>query len=295
MEAQHDKMESHEMEAHEMEAHEIEIGEMKTYKMKTVPADNGTNFIRNNTYYTMDKATPTKKRGHCQAEVLLVPDIIFVMAPVLSKPRPAPTNGGHNNSTNVAQLHAENYPHSERDVDSIQRKYQKLYRKLTSGRIPTGDPNIPDKIAFLAKEIKYLIGQTVNDDTSCNDNNYTPIWERNNGNDTIPPVGQPSQLTSSSSVKSPILVDESVIPEAPLSLSSTKLKKTKKKRFYKKKVASDDEIMNSILSLARAYFSCHNNNNNNNNNSSSSSSDNNSNAKCTHDESNNTMVERCDY
>eukprot|EP00536_Pseudo-nitzschia_multiseries_P017414 jgi/Psemu1/50759/gm1.50759_g len=198
----------------------------------------------------------------------------------------------------VAQLCAENYPHSERDVDSIQRKYQKLHRKS----IPTGDPNIPDDIA-LAKEIKYMI-----------DNNYTPIWEHNkNDNNAIRPIGQPSQLTSSFSVEPLALVSESVIAEAPLSLSSAKSKKAKKKISYKMKATSYDvvaafhlsfeqqernavrarqeqqETMNYILSLARAHFSSHNSSSSGS--SSDSNSNSNSNSKHTCDESNNPMVE----
>eukprot|EP00536_Pseudo-nitzschia_multiseries_P008219 jgi/Psemu1/19922/gm1.19922_g len=282
-------------------------------------------------YTSMDKATP-KKRGCHRSEVLPVLGIIFVMAPVLSKSQPAPTNGGCKNGTtsnytkaevmnmincvrkvlpigpdqqeHIAQLHPENYPHSEMD---------KLHQKS----IPTADPNIPDNIA-LTKEINdgeeefdLEQGYTVNEDTNCNNNNYTPIWERSNGNDAIPPLGQPFQLTASSSVEFPTLIGESVIAEAPFSLSSATSKKAKKKRSYKRKATSDDvltvfhlsfeqqernamrarqeqqETMNSILSLARAYFSSRNNNNNNNNNISG----NNSNAKCTHYESNNPMVE----
>eukprot|EP00536_Pseudo-nitzschia_multiseries_P011898 jgi/Psemu1/30435/gm1.30435_g len=260
----------------------------------------------------MDNAT-TKKRGHCQSEVLPVLDTIFVMAPPLSKPQPDPANGGCKNGTSnytkaevmnmlncmkkglpispdqwehIAQLYTDNYPHSARE---------KLHQKS----IPTGDPNIPDGIA-LAKEIECLIGRkadlgdgeeefdleqgyTVNEDTNCNNNN---------NNNCIPP----SQLTSFSSVKSPTLVGESVIAEAPL--SSAKSKKAKKKMSYKRKATSDDvlaafhlsfeqqesnavrarqepqEAMSSILSLARAYFSSCNNN---------------SNAKLTHDKSKNPM------
>eukprot|EP00536_Pseudo-nitzschia_multiseries_P000041 jgi/Psemu1/144/gm1.144_g len=254
------------------------------------------------------------------------------MAPVLYKPQLAPTTGGHKNGTSnytkaevmnmlncmrkflpigpdqwehVAQLHAENYPHSERNVDSIRRKYQKLHWKS----IPTGDLNIADDIA-LAKEIKYLIGQkadlgdgeeefdleqgyTVDDEnTSCNDSDNTPF-----GN-----------ATTTTTQFLPFVS----LPSSPLPLESNSLpllsKRAKKKRSYKKKVTLDNviaalhlgfgqqernavrarqerqETMNSILSLARAYFSSCNNNNNN-------SGRNDSNTKRTCDETNNPMVE----
>eukprot|EP00536_Pseudo-nitzschia_multiseries_P005309 jgi/Psemu1/12284/gm1.12284_g len=241
----------------------------------------------------MDKATPMK-RGRRPSEVLQTKAEVMNMLNCMRKVLPIESDQWER----VDQLHAENYPHSKRD------------------EIQT---NVPDDIA-LAKEIKYLIGQkadlgngeeefdfleqgyTVDEDTGCNNNNYyTPIWECNNNNNAIPPLGQPSQLTSSSSVKSHTLAGESVIADAPFSLSSAKSKKAKKKRSYKRKVTSDDvlaafhlsfeqqernaETMSSIVSLARAYSSSRNNNSSN-----SSSGGNSSNTKCTHDESNNPMV-----
>eukprot|EP00536_Pseudo-nitzschia_multiseries_P003481 jgi/Psemu1/7865/gm1.7865_g len=208
---------------------------------------------KNNTYfYTMDKATP-KKRDCRQSEVLSVPDMIFVLAllaEVMNMRKVLPI--GPDPWEHVAQLHAENYPHSERD-DKFDLEQQ---------------------------------GYTVDEDTGCNNNNnYIPIWEHNNNNDVIPAFSQSSQLTSSSSVKSPTLAGESVIAEAPLSLSSAKSKKAKKKRSYKRKAISD----NGIAAFHLTYFSSCNNNNNNNNNNDNSGND--SNTKHTPDESNNPMVE----
>ena len=51
----------------------------------------------------------------------------------------------------VVDQHSISYP--GRDVESIRRKYNSLYRK----KVPTGDPSMPTEIR-MAKRVKYLIG-----------------------------------------------------------------------------------------------------------------------------------------
>eukprot|EP00536_Pseudo-nitzschia_multiseries_P007992 jgi/Psemu1/19252/gm1.19252_g len=108
----------------------------------------------------------------------------------------------------VAQIHNDNFPDTNRSVENLRRKYNDLYRK----QIPTGDPNCPKEVK-LAKRVKYLIKgkQGVGDgqepyrmeegyQNNTEDKEYISIGEEeddNSDDDNIPPIPlcQPLQRT----------------------------------------------------------------------------------------------------
>eukprot|EP00536_Pseudo-nitzschia_multiseries_P011901 jgi/Psemu1/30446/gm1.30446_g len=113
----------------------------------------------------------------------------------------------------VAQIHKDNFPDTDRSVQDLHRKYGDLYPK----KAPTGNPNCPKEVK-LAKRVKWLIkgNKGVGDghesykmetgyQNNTEDNKYISSEDDDDDdnddsdNDNIPPIvpfGQPSQPTT---------------------------------------------------------------------------------------------------
>eukprot|EP00536_Pseudo-nitzschia_multiseries_P010879 jgi/Psemu1/27299/gm1.27299_g len=111
----------------------------------------------------------------------------------------------------VAQIHNDNFPDTNRSVENLRRKYNDLYRR----QIPTSNPNCPKEVK-LVKKVKYLIKckegagdgqepyrmeegyQNNTEDKEYIVSSGEEEEEDDSDDDNIPsiPLGQPSQTTT---------------------------------------------------------------------------------------------------